>query len=212
MMHEKSVQKMSIVEARLPRRLGERKPRSAKTSVTATIAFSWAPVPTIVESTSGCDGARKTSPCRSFQPWSSWTFMSSERSRAWYLQLSQSRVSLAIRLIDRAAARDALVDVVRDVPVEDRADHDAEEGDNDDRVDEGEPVDLTEGGVSSRPAPREGGSSAAAHLGVEDVQVLVPPDSPWYRGLDKADRVCVEDCGSVREFSFSGRSKVRACN
>lgn len=39
---------------------------------------------------------------------------------------------------------DALVDVVRNVPVEDGADHHAEERDDDDRVDQREPVNLNE--------------------------------------------------------------------
>jgi hypothetical protein len=41
--------------------------------VTAHMAHSWAPFPTITESAMGYLGARKTSPCTSFQPQSSWT-------------------------------------------------------------------------------------------------------------------------------------------
>jgi len=54
-------------------------------------------------------------------------------------------------------------------PVEDHSHHEGEETDDDEGVDEGEPVDLR----------------------VEYMEVHVPSQSPWYGALDKGHRVCI---------------------
>lgn len=48
-----------------PRFEGERNPKSAKTRVTAVMATSWAPFPTITERSSELGGGRKTWVCAS---------------------------------------------------------------------------------------------------------------------------------------------------